>query len=133
MATTILKGFFERLESFNYFPLPAIMWPGLNQAPPTSGLWIEPGYFPNEHQDDVWDDDTCVLFRGFAQALIGFRPNDGLVAPYELADALIAWFPKGQAIGPVRVRKRPWASPHFVGDGDKLFIPVTIRLTGFVE
>jgi hypothetical protein len=131
MSTTdILEAAFQKLASFVYSPAPEILWPGIQETPPESGMWLQPGFFPNEPEDMAWDDDACVDTRGFFQILIYFRPGQGLVAPSELADALIAFFPKGFELGPVRVRKRPWQSPAVTEDASKLFIPVTVPYKG---
>jgi hypothetical protein len=131
MSTTdILEAAFQKLKAFVYSPAPEILWPGVNEDPPQSGMWLQPGFFPNEPEDIAWGDDSCVDTRGFFQILVYYRPGQGQEAPSEMADALIAFFPKGLALGPVRVRKRPWQSPAVTEDGSKLFIPVTIPYQG---
>ena len=131
MSTTeIMEAAFQKLESFVYSPQPEIMWPGIQETPPEAGIWLQPGFFPNEPDDIAWDDDSCVDTRGFFQILIYFRPGQGLIDPSELADALVAYFPKGSDLGPVRIRKRPWQSPSVAEDASKLFIPVTVPYQG---
>lgn len=129
-TTSIMQAAFDLLKVFVYSPQPDIMWPGIQETPPETGIWLEPGFFPNEPNDIAWDNDACVDTRGFFQILIYFRPGQGLIDPSELADALIAYFPKGSDLGPVRVRKRPWQSPSVVEDASRLFIPVTIPFKG---
>jgi len=131
MSTTeIMEAAFEKLVAFTYAPQPEILWPGIQEEPPQAGLWLQPGFFPNEPEDIAWDNDSCVDTRGFFQVLIYFRPGQGQIDPSELADSLIAFFPKGLALGPVRVRKRPWQSPMITQDASKLYIPVTIPYKG---
>jgi hypothetical protein len=131
MSTTdILEAAFQKLETFVYSPSPEILWPGIQENPPESGMWLQPGFFPNEPEDLSWDNDACLDTRGFFQVLIYFRPGQGLLDPSELADALIAHFPKGLDLGPVRIRKRPWQSPAVIEDASKLFIPVTVPYKG---
>lgn len=131
MSTTdILEAAFQKLKAFIHDPQPEILWPGIQENPPDAGMWLQPGFFPNEPGDIAWDDDACVDTRGFFQILIYFRPGQGLIDPSELADALIAFFPKGFELGPVRVRKRPWQSPAVTEDSSKLFIPVTVPYKG---
>ena len=131
MSTTeILEALFEKLESFVYSPQPDVLWPGKQEDPPEAGMWLQPGLFPNETGDIAWDNDACVDTRGFAQILVYFRPDQGQPDPSKLADALIAFFPKGSDLGPVRVRKRPWQSPMITQDASKLYIPVTISYKG---
>ena len=131
MSTTdILQAALTKLETFVYSPQPQILWPGIQETPPESGMWLQPSLFPNEPADIAWDDDACVDTRGFIQILIYFRPGQGQIDPSELADALIAFYPKGSALGPVRVRKRPWQSPAITQDASKLYIPLTIPYQG---
>jgi hypothetical protein len=104
----------------------------MQSDPPDSGMWLKSGYFPNEPIDRIWDNDACVETRGFFQILVCYRvrPDIGQLAPSALADALIDHFPKGLALGAVRVRKRPWQSPAVVEDSSKSFIPVTVAYLG---
>ena len=129
-TTAILEAAFQKLESFPYSPQPEIMWPGIQETPPQEGIWLQPGFFPNEPQDIAWDNDGCVDTRGFFQILVYFRPGQGQIEPSDMADALIAYFPKGSDLGPVRIRKRPWQSPAVTEDASKLFIPVTVPYKG---
>jgi hypothetical protein len=131
MSTTeIIEAAFEKLETFVYAPQPGILYPGIKSSPPQSGMWLQPMVFPNEPGDIAWDNDACVDTRGFFQILIYFRPGQGVIDPSELADALIAFFPKGSDLGVVRVRKRPWQSPVITEDSSKLYIPVTVPYRG---
>lgn len=133
MSTTeIIQAAFDKLVMFVYVPQPPILWPGVvrTEGTPESGMWLEPMVFPNEPGDIAWDNDSCVDTRGFFQILICFRPGQGVIDPSELADALIAFFPKGLSLGAVRVCKRPWQSPVITEDASKLYIPVTISYKG---
>ncbi len=131
MSTTeIMEAAFDRLIDFVYTPQPDILWPGIQEEPPESGMWLQPGFFPNEPKDLAWDIDACVDTRGFFQVLVYFRPGQGSIGPSELADVLIAFFPKGLDLGPVRILKRPWQSPMVTEDASKLYIPVTIPYKG---
>ncbi len=131
MSTTeITQAAFEKLKTFEYEPQPAILWPGKQETPPESGMWLQPSVFPNENGDIAWDNDSCVDTRGWVQVLVYFRPGQGIIEPSQLADALIAFFPKGMTLGVVRVRKRPWQAPYVKEDSSKLFIPVTIPYMG---
>lgn len=130
MSTTdIMQCAFERLKTFCYLPEAPILWPGIQSDPPDEGMWLEPGYFPNEPIDFAWDNDACVETRGFFQILVYYRPGIGQMEPSRIADALIEHFPKGLELNSVRVRKRPWQSPSVTEKG-KSFIPVTVAYHG---
>lgn len=134
MSTEIMEACFEHLATFSNAPdpEPEILWPAIPKTTPDSGFWLEPGYFPNTNRDIGWDNDSCVDTRGFFQVLVYFRvrPNLGQVIPSELADKIIAHFPKGTVLGPVRVRARPSQAPMVTEDSSKSYIPVTIPYMG---
>lgn len=131
MSTTeILEAALAKLETFVYVPQPEIMWPGIQEDPPQEGIWLQIRFNPNEPHDDAWSNDACIDTRGHLRILVYFRPGQGQLVPSELADALIAFYPKGSALGPVRVSKRPWQSPMVTEDSSKLFIPVTVPYMG---
>src|SRR6056300_1240628 len=110
-TTTIRRAAYERLSWFVYDPQPVIVWPGIESNPPGTGMWLEPQLFPNEPEDVAWNDDACVDTKGFLQIKVHYRPGEGLPNPVNLADALIVFFPKGSALGPVSVSQRAWQGP----------------------
>ena len=132
MSTDILTAFLTRLESFNWTPALPVMWPGVKGDPPNTGQWLEASLFPGEPTNLAWNADSASEFIGFAQIMVGYRPGTGEVLPSQIADAIIAHFPKSLELGGVRIRKAPYRSPSFVEDGNKLFIPVTIPYRGIV-
>ena len=82
MSTTdITEAVFAKLKTFAHDPLPAILWPGIQETPPETGMWLQPGHFPNEPHDIAWDNGACVDTRGFAQVLVYFRPGQGVIDP----------------------------------------------------
>lgn len=129
MSTDILEACLERLEDFDYSPPPALLWPGKKMEPPEEGFWIEPRYFPGEPADETWD-EGCVVTTGFFYLLVGCDAGIGEDEASELADALVAWFPKGQELGPVRVLKRATRGGSYIDEGSRLYIPVTVRYQG---
>ena len=131
-TVSILSAFLERLEGFTYVEQPEILWPGMNTDPPSDGMWLVPSLFPNETIDPFWDPDVCVRYMGFFQVLVHFRPRPrlGLVKPMTLAEAVIDYYPKGLVMGPVRVKKKPWASPVVIQDSSVSYIPVTVPYLG---
>lgn len=127
--TQITRAAFEQLSIFVWNPQPEILWPGIETRPPDQGMWLEPDIFPNEIENVAWNNESCVEMRGFFQILVHYRPGHGQKEPTILADALIAHFPKGFALGPVRVIKRGWQAAQVV-EGDDLYIPITIPYQG---
>ena len=126
----ILVAAFDRLDAFVYSPQPVVLWPGLHNAPPAAGMWLEPNLMPGETINIVWDDCATVDTNGFLQIMVYYRPDQGQLDPSELADALIDHFPKGLELGPVGVNERPWQLPAVTDDASKLFIPVMVPYLG---
>lgn len=106
-----------------------IAWPGVNFTPPSEGMWFEVRHFPNESENLAMNDNSKNIFLGFLQVSVYTRPGSGIVSLTEEAEKIQAHFPKGQAFGPVQVRKRPSQSPPITDDGF-IFIPVTIYYRG---
>ena len=131
MSTTdILEAAFQKLQAFSYSPQPEILWPGIQETPPEEGMWLEANFFPGDPVDIAWDNDACVDTRGWFQITVYFRPGQGQIEPSELADALIAHFPKGTVLGAVRVRQRPYQKALITEDASKLFIDVIVPYMG---
>lgn len=131
MSTTdIREAAFEKLKTFSYSPQPEIMWPGIQEDPPEEGMWLQAIFSPNKPENIAWGNDSCVDTRGFFRVLVYYRPGQSEIDPSELADALIAFYPKGLDLGPVRVLQRPWQDSSVTQDASKLYIPVTIEYKG---
>ena len=130
MSTDILTAFLARLSALALTPSLPVMWPGIPKSAPSSGTWLEARYFPNEGGDLTWGNDAQMDTIGFFQVSVYYRPGtstgqNSQVDASEVADLVIAHFPKGLPIGPVRVRKSAWQSPAIDLEG-KSFLPVTI-------
>jgi hypothetical protein len=124
----IITAAFTRLAAIPNAP--PIAWPGVDFTPPDSGTWWEAAIFPNEPRNLTLDSDTAEHL-GFLQVQVCYRPGVGLLVPVMSAEAVIASFPKGTELGPVRVRQKPWLGPTIADDG-YLFLPVTIPWRGIV-
>lgn len=131
-TTEILEAFNEALQAAA-LGVP-VGWSGVDFKPPQQGqqqgLWLEAQLFPNEPQDPLLAAGPIVA-RGFYQVLVGGRPNFGEIRMSELADRVIAAFPKASQVGPVYVSKTPWRSP-LIREGAQLLIPVTIPYRALV-
>ena len=131
MSTSqILRAALDRLDTFVYSPQPDIIWPGIQDDPPETGIWLKPGFFPNDPENIAWDDDSCVDARGYFQILVYFRPGAGTLDPTRLADQLCMFFPKGLQLAGVRVRERASQFLPVTEDASKIFIKITIPYLG---
>lgn len=129
-TTDIFEAFLTRLAAFATTNSVAVAYPNVDFNPPGSGLWLEARYFPNEDETTTWGVGECHLSVGFFQVLIFCRTGTGQVNASELADALVDYFPKGQVIHNVTIRKRPSQAPLVTLD-DKSYIPLRIYYRGF--
>ena len=133
-ATDILSDFMERLDALVLSPVLPVIWAGMKETPPSTGMWLEVRYFPNEPKDLTVDNDSQQDTLGFFQVAVFYRPTKGQnlqIAASEVADLIIAHFPKGFEMNEVRVRKGPWQSPAVDLEGMS-FIPVTIPYRGII-
>lgn len=92
-------------------------------------MWFEVRHFPNEPNNLSLEDGSKNEYIGFLQVSVFVRAGSGIVNLSKEAEKIQAHFPKGQAFGPVQVRKRPYQSPP-IPDGDRISIPVTISYRG---
>lgn len=135
MSTTdTLTAFTTRLDALVLSPPLPVAWPGIPFEPPATGMWLEARHFPGEPVDLIWDNDTQQNSMGFFQVSVFWRPGtntgqNSQLAASEIADLVIAHFPKGLNIDAMKVRKGPWQSTAVNLPG-KSFIPVTIPYRG---
>lgn len=132
----ILEAFATRLKALVLSPVLPIAWPGIPKTPPSTGMWLEARFFPNEPMDLTWGYESQQDTIGFFQVVVYFRPgvNTGQSSQVDasgVADEVIAHFPKGLVVDMVRVRKVSWQSPAIDLEG-KSFIPVTIPYRGII-
>lgn len=136
MATTgIMTAFMAKLDIFGALP---IAWPGRHTSPPSTGMWLEVKFFPNEPQNLSWDNDSQQLLKGYFQIGVFYRPGINIgqvssVTASELADSLINHFPKGlRLLRNIRIFKTAWQRSAFDMEG-KSVIPITIPYLGISE
>lgn len=101
--------------------------PGKTFDPPASGLWLRVMWFPNEPENITWAEDE--EFVGAVRIGVEGYNGGGITALVDEAESIAALFPKSLALGPVRVRQRPYISPP-ISEGDKIMVPVTIPYRG---
>lgn len=130
--TDILRALLERLNAYTTSLPVAYLgknWDGSAFEPPSSGMWLESSYFPNEPDDIMWAEPEAMQM-GFFQVSVCFR-NDTFetLARAEAAD-VVAHFDKGrQLTGEIRINQRPYTSPRVTGDVMS-HIPITIPYRG---
>lgn len=127
----IIKAALDKLQSGGPPGVP-VAWPGISFDPPSGpeARWLEASIFPAEPDNIAWQSDSPHRYEGFIQVLVGFRPNRlGAKAAWDLAGHVIALYPKGTQIGPVKVSRRPGLGP-LVAENGRNSIPVTIRYLG---
>lgn len=137
MSTNILTAFLDRLSALVLSPVLPVIYPGIPDSPPSSGMWIEASYFPQQPEDLVWDNDSQLRITGHFLVAVYFRPGTGpsqssLVSASRVADEVIAHFRKGQPLGPVRVLKSAWQNPA-VNKKGKSSVPVVVPYMGIVQ
>jgi len=127
VQTDILTSALDRAAALSSSP--PIAWPNVQFQPPATGLWLEAKLFPNETGERFWQSEAPAEYMGFLQILVCFRPNTGIVAPTQQADAIADHFAKGVNLGPVHVRGRASVAPAVIEEGFG-YIPVTVQYRG---
>jgi hypothetical protein len=109
-----------------------IAFHGIPFTPPTSGVWLQVTYQPNEGIQQGIGNDADTIEQGIYQVMACRRIVDatitGGVTPLQSALALVAAeYPKCKIItGLVRVQRTPYESSLFEED-DRMMIPLRIQ------
>lgn len=103
-----------------------ISYPGIHFTPPDTGSWLELIPFWNDGIDYGVATSGPTVEQGFFRLMVCCRSGAGLTAPQQLAEAVIAAFPKGSTFGPASTDGMPSMGGPFQHD-DRVVIPVTIR------
>lgn len=107
-----------------------ISWPGFNFTPPSSGVWLEVSFFPNEGIDNGLAYTDGVVPRGIFQVACVNRPGAGLDAIHAAADEIRALYAKGAAlVDRVRVVREPY-DMELETEDDRLMVVVSIEYSG---
>lgn len=96
---------------------PPIAWPNA-PAPDVNGvaLWLRVDHLPRRTDAPLLGDTSALDYGGIYQISIHGQVDDSDNALLNMADTLIAHFPRGRTIGPVRVGQ-PYRSPAMSADG----------------
>jgi hypothetical protein len=107
-----------------------ISWPGFNFTPPSSGVWLEVSFFPNEGIDNGLAYSDTVVPRGIFQVACVDRPGRGTASIHAAADQIRALYAKGTGlIGSVRVIREPY-DMELETEGDRLMVVVSVEYSG---
>ena len=123
MNSQILESFFTLMTdaAFGY----PIAYEGIKFCPPDSGPWLELSFLPNEGIDQSLSSDS-VLSQGILQVNVCNRPNTGIIELNQIAETVMALFPKSTSIfGLVRVSRSPYTSSVITLD-DRQILPISI-------
>jgi len=107
-----------------------ISWPGFNFTPPSSGVWLEVSFFPNEGIDNGLAYSDTVVPRGIFQVACVDRPGRGTASIHAAADQIRALYAKGTSlIGSVRVIREPY-DMELETEDDRLMVVVSVEYSG---
>lgn len=128
----ILRALLERLNAYSTsLPVAYLgkQWNGESFVPPSSGMWLESSYMPNEPDDVMWTEAEAMQM-GLFQVDVRFRSDTTEPLAQLEADKIVAHFAKGfQLDGAVRVEKRPYVRGR-VTDEANAYVPVIIPYRG---
>lgn len=128
----IYDAFCDLLNAFaaQLSPALTIAFPGIGFTPPTSGMWLELVWIPNETQNYGIEDDGPSLLQGLAQVNVCYRPGPGIVDGLAMAKQVIAAFGKGTTFATMQVYRKPWVA-SVIEDPERVMHPVTVPWRGF--
>lgn len=107
-----------------------VSYPGFNFSPPSTGVWLEVAFFPNEGLDNGLRYADTVIPRGIFQVSCVNRPGAGLDAIHAAADEIRALYAKGTTLtGQVRVVRQPY-DMELETDDDRMMVVVTVEYSG---
>lgn len=121
------------LDSYLYTlpDAPSIAWPNA-PAPDVNGvsLWLRVDHLPRRTDAPLLGDTSALDYGGIYQISIHAAKDDSDNALLNMADTLIAHFPRGRTIGPVRVGQ-PYRSPAMDADGWRVVV-VSVPYRGII-
>lgn len=127
MTTAIYEDFATKLAAFaqlQFEPYP-ISFPDVAFTPPASGFWLEAMWFNNKTRNYGLSNAGPSMRYGFAQVSVCCHPGNGITAPMQIAEAVIAYFAKGTRFDTALVYEKPWVmSP--IQENARVTLPVTI-------
>lgn len=135
-AAQVPDALFARVATINTgSPSLPISWPeGIDVStdqtfePPSDGKYLLVQYFPNA---PAWEGMASGrMDQGLLQVSVVWPKNQGLIAPMQVAQAVIDHFPLGHTMvsgeTQVKVVKQPWAAQPLI-DADRVSVPITIE------
>ena len=126
LTTDIYDAFAELAGEFAADKVLPIAYPGISFTPPASGMWLELRPFWNDGENYGLADDGPTSEQGFFRLMACSRVGAGINDVQDLAEDIVAAFPKGTMLAKARVERMPTMSGP-IQDDDRTTIPVTIR------
>lgn len=107
-----------------------VSYPGFNFTPPSTGVWLEVEFFPNEGLDNGLRYADTVVPRGIFQVSCVDRPGSGLDAVNAAADQIRTLYAKGTTlVDQVRVIRQPY-DMELKPQDDRMMVVVTVEYSG---
>lgn len=105
-----------------------VSWPNIDFTPPSSGQWLRVLAFWNDSQDIGMEVGAAVEDKGFFRIFACTRQGEGVAVIQDLADDIVAEFPKRHAFGGAYVERTPGKSGPNTNDSNaSQYMVVTIR------
>lgn len=98
-------------------------YPNQSFTPPPDAPYLQAEVFPNRPRWQALGPGR--MDQGLLQITIVSPIRDGLIPIAEIADVVLAHFPKGQKFDGVRVSGEPWVAQPII-EASEIRLPVTI-------
>lgn len=126
-AAQVLDALLARVAALTLSPVLPVDYPEVTFDPPADGKYLTVSFFPNRPMAEGLTSGR--VDQGLLQVTVVWPKNQGLVAPSNIAQAVIDHFPNGLALqsGSTRVKisGQAWAAAP-ITDTDRVSLPVTI-------
>lgn len=133
VETQIYKALRDRLAALSFDPPLPIAWPNLAMDPPPS-TYLKADILWNRKINRGITSNSATEHRGILQVTVVAPANSGIVAPTNVAGAVVAHFARGTPISlggiKVKIEGEPSLSPPLPG-GDRIRLPVSIGFYAF--
>lgn len=104
-----------------------VAYPGFNFTPPSTGVWLEVSFFPNQGISNGIANSDSVVPQGIFQVACVARPGAGISDIHAAAESVGALYGKGIALASkVRVSRNPY-SMEITSESDRLMTVVSVE------
>lgn len=122
-----------RLAALTLSPALPVAWEGRDYTPP-AGTYLSARYLPNTNQEPFVGNTDPARHLGIFQVTVNVLPDGGIIAPSDIAGAIVDHFAKGTKLSANGVTVHVYEKPSVgsaLQDPERIRVPVSIRYQSF--